>query len=72
MLTVISIVSPELLLTVISIVSPELPAAIEARSRTGRPLASPELIAEAEAAIDRKLGPQKRGPKPRGVGGGAN
>jgi hypothetical protein len=36
---------------------------IEARARTGRPLASPERIAEAEAAMDRKLGPQKRGPK---------
>ena len=51
---------------------PATVAAIEARSRTGRPLASPEWIAEAEAAIDRKLGPQKRGPKPRGVGGDAN
>jgi putative transposase len=38
--------------------------AIEARIRTGRPLASPEWIAAAEAAIERKLGPQKRGPKP--------
>jgi putative transposase len=37
---------------------------IEARTRTGRPLASPEWIAAAEAAMDRKLGPQKRGPKP--------
>lgn len=40
--------------------------AIEARIRTGRPLASPEWIAAAEAAMDRKLGPQKRGPKPKG------
>jgi putative transposase len=39
---------------------------IEARMRTGRPLASTEWIAEAEAAMDRKLGPQKRGPKPKG------
>ncbi|MGL5839920.1 MAG: hypothetical protein ACRCY3_15610 [Sphingorhabdus sp.] len=39
--------------------------AIEARIRTGRPLASPEWIADAEALIDRKLGPQKRGPKLR-------
>jgi putative transposase len=39
------------------------PEVIEARIRTGRPLASPEWIAEAEAAMDRKLGPQRRGPK---------
>ena len=51
---------------------PATVAVIEARMRTGRPLASPEWIAVAEAAIDRKLGPQKRGPKPRGVGGDAN
>jgi putative transposase len=38
---------------------------IEARIRTGRPLASPEWIAEAEAALARKLAPQKRGPKPK-------
>jgi putative transposase len=38
---------------------------IEARLRTGRPLASPDWIAAAEAAIDRKLAAQKRGPKPR-------
>jgi putative transposase len=37
--------------------------AIEARSRTGRPLAEPEWIAEMEARIARKLGPMKRGPK---------
>lgn len=42
---------------------------IEARIRTGRPLAMPEWIAEAEATIDRKLGPARRGPKP---GKGAN
>jgi putative transposase len=36
---------------------------IEARTRTGRPLAAPEWIADAEAAMDRKLAPQKRGPK---------
>lgn len=40
--------------------------AIEARIRTGRPLASPEWIAAAEAAMKRKMGPQKRGPKPKG------
>jgi putative transposase len=45
---------------------------IEARTRTGRPLASPEWIAEAEAAMDRKLGPQRRGPKPGGAGSGSN
>lgn len=39
--------------------------AIEARIRTGRPLASAAWIAEAEAVIDRKLGLQKRGPKPK-------
>jgi putative transposase len=38
---------------------------IEARLRTGRPRASPEWIASAERAINRKLGPAKRGPKPR-------
>ena len=38
--------------------------AIEARTRTGRPLASPEWIAVAEAAMDRKLAPARRGPKP--------
>ncbi len=36
---------------------------IEARMRTGRPLASPDWIADAEAAIGRMLGPAKRGPK---------
>ena len=40
---------------------------IEARMRTGRPLASPEWIADAEAAMNRKLGPAKRGPKPRAL-----
>jgi hypothetical protein len=40
-------------------------AEIEARMRTGRPLASPEWIAEAEGAMERKLAPQKRGPKPK-------
>jgi putative transposase len=38
-------------------------AAIEARSRTGRPLAEPEWIAEAEAAMGRKMAPGKPGPK---------
>jgi putative transposase len=42
----------------------ETAEAIEARMRTGRPLASAEWIAEAEAAVNRKLGPQRRGPKP--------
>ena len=46
---------------------------IEARIRTGRPLATPEWIAEAEARMARKLGPAKRGPKVRGGSGdGAN
>ena len=40
--------------------------AIEARMRTGRPLASPEWIAEAEASMARTLGPARRGPKPKG------
>lgn len=40
--------------------------AIEARIRTGRPLATPEWIVEAEAAMARKLGPARRGPKPKG------
>jgi putative transposase len=40
-------------------------AEIEARTRTGRPLASPQWIAAAERDINRKLGPAKRGPKPR-------
>jgi putative transposase len=46
--------------------STETDAIIEARMRTGRPLASPEWIADAEAAMRRKLGPQRRGPKPKG------
>ena len=37
---------------------------IEARMRTGRPLASLEWIADAETAMARKLGPAKRGRKP--------
>jgi putative transposase len=46
--------------------------AIEARTRTGRPLASLEWIAEAEAAMHRTLAPQKRGPKPKRGDGDAN
>ena len=38
---------------------------IEARLRTGRPLADADWIAEMEARIARKLGPMKRGPKPK-------
>jgi putative transposase len=45
--------------------SEETAESIEARMRTGRPLASPEWIADAEAAMNRKLGPARRGPKPR-------
>jgi len=41
-------------------------AEIEARMNTGRPLADPDWIAEAEARMARKMGPQKRGPKPAG------
>jgi putative transposase len=48
--------------------SEETIEAIEARMRTGRPLASPEWIANAEAAMARKLGPQRRGPKPKKSG----
>ena len=33
--------------------------------RTRRPLASPEWIADAEAAMDRKLGPARREPESR-------
>jgi hypothetical protein len=39
-------------------------AEIDARMRTGRPLASSERIAKAERAINRKLAPAKSGPKP--------
>jgi len=39
--------------------------AIEARLRTGRPLGDAAWIARAEAALERSLGPAKRGPKPR-------
>jgi putative transposase len=39
--------------------------AIEARLRTGRPLAEAGWIAEQEAALDRPLAPQKPGRKPR-------
>ena len=39
--------------------------AIEARLRTGRPLAAEEWIARQENAMSRKLRPAKRGPKAR-------
>jgi putative transposase len=39
--------------------------AIEGRMRTGRPLAAPEWIAEAETVMARKLAPAKRGRKAR-------
>lgn len=39
--------------------------AIEARLRTGRPLAAEDWIAAQEAATGRALAPRKRGPKPR-------
>ena len=38
---------------------------IGAPMRTGRPLASAEWIADAEAAMKRKLGTERRGPKPK-------
>jgi putative transposase len=39
--------------------------AIEARLRTGRPLAAEQWIAAQEVALDRTIAPQKRGPKPK-------
>jgi len=42
-----------------------LAEAIEARLRTGRPLAAVEWVAKLEAALDRPLAPQRRGPKAR-------
>lgn len=42
-----------------------LAEAVEARLRTGRPLAAEEWIAQQEGAIGRKLAPAKRGPKPK-------
>jgi putative transposase len=42
--------------------------AIEARLRTGRPLAAADWIAQQEAALDRPLAPAKRGPKPKTQG----
>jgi putative transposase len=42
--------------------------AIEAHMRTGRPLAAEEWIARHEAALDRKLGPARRGRKPKTEG----
>jgi len=43
-------------------------AAIEARLRTGRPLAAPEWIAEHEAATGRTLAPRKPGRRKMAVG----
>lgn len=45
---------------------PATTEAIEARIRTGRPLAAPQWVAEMEERLARKLGPMKPGPKPRG------
>jgi putative transposase len=42
--------------------------AIDARLRTGRPLAADEWIRAQEKALSRKLAPGKRGPKPAGHG----
>jgi putative transposase len=43
----------------------KLAQAIEARLRTGRPLAAEAWIAQQETALGRKLGPAKPGPKPK-------
>jgi putative transposase len=54
--------------------SPEAEAlaeAIEARLRTGRPLAAEEWIAAQEQLLDRPLAPQKRGPKSKKTQGNA-
>jgi putative transposase len=40
---------------------------IEARLRTGRPLAAEAWIAEQEAALDRRLAPARRGRKPKAI-----
>jgi len=45
--------------------SEALAATIEARLRTGRPLAAPDWIAAREEELARPLAPQKPGPKPR-------
>lgn len=42
---------------------------IEARLRTGRPLAAPEWIAQYEGELGRTMQPAKRGPKTRGDSG---
>jgi putative transposase len=41
---------------------------IEARLRTGRPLAAADWIADQEAGLARPLAPQRPGPKPRARG----
>jgi len=46
---------------------PEGEAAIEARLRTGRPLAAPEWIEEMEHSLDRPLAPRRPGRKPNSV-----
>ena len=43
-------------------------AAIETRLRTGRPLGPEQWIARHEQAMDRKLAPQRRGPKAKARG----
>jgi len=45
-------------------------AAIEARLRTGRPLAAEAWIAQQEAALDCQLAPARRGRKPKATPGG--
>jgi len=46
--------------------------AIEARLRTGRPLAAETWIAEQEAALDRKLAPARRGRKAKAAAARGN
>ena len=46
--------------------------AIEARLRTGRPLAAEEWIERQELELGRSLAPKKRGPKPKARGDDAD
>ena len=45
---------------------------IEARLRTGRPLAAPAWIAQYEGELGRTMQPAKRRPKTRGQAGAGN
>ena len=42
---------------------------IHAHTRTGRPLGEEAFVSELEARLERRLRPQKRGPKPRSGSG---